>query len=184
MRTFALSTAAFIALLFFEPALGNGTAQALGPSSPCRHVVVAQFTANGDDAAVGALYRFYILPEPGLALFTSFSGRFWKKSVLVPLGDNVWLQAKEQRYLWAGGLHEAVMFTDAFGAFAEGGAGYTSADYAGTARAPEEGWTPILRIGMLAHALGNTLRLEAAYRYADLRSAPENWFYFAVGAAF
>jgi hypothetical protein len=136
---------------------------------------------------LGGTYRFYVLPEAQVALFFSFSGRWWDEVVRVPYSEGIQLQVRETRKLWSFGGHYAVSMNGWLGAFLDAGAGYTFANYDGASLEPEEGWTPLLRVGAtLRYRFGSgpTTRWEVGYRYADLRSVPANWLYLGVGFLF
>jgi hypothetical protein len=157
------------------------------PSVPPRHCFVVEGTVNSDDKGIGVTYRFYVLPETRVAIFGSVSGRFWDEVVRVPYSEGVQLQVRETRELYALGGHYAPFLNGWLGAFLDAGAGYTTARYDGVSLEPEEGWTPLLRVGAtLRFSAGsnNLVLFEVGYRYADLRSVPTNWLHVAVGGSF
>jgi hypothetical protein len=156
------------------------------PGFHFRHSFVFQGTFNSDDASVGVTYRFFVIPDLGLAAFGSISGRFWDEVVRVPFRPGTQLQVRETRELFAFGVHESVPLTGGFGGFLDAGAGYTAANYDGVSLDPEEGWTPLIRAGATLQfrpwsTLETAIRLEIGYRYADLRSVPSNWLYVGLG---
>jgi len=167
----------------------DSTAVARAPARTARHSLLFAGSFNAEDGNIGMTYRFYLFPEQEVALFAAMTARFWDEVIRVPFRPGVLLQVRETRELWMAGIHKSIGGHGPIGGFADIGAGYTTANYDGVSLDPEEGWTLFLRSGAILSLrtdalVGESWRLELGYQYADLRSAPENWLYGALGAVF
>jgi hypothetical protein len=132
---------------------------------------------NADDVALGLAYRHPIATEIGLGLSGGAEVRPYEKAVAYYVRPHFRMQFREIRYLFSLNLDEVLALHPNFGLYGNAGFGYTAADYQGTGRSPEEGWTPVIGAGFYvrvpaAHPLG----LRVGYRYADLRTADTGWF--------
>jgi hypothetical protein len=156
-------------------------------SSPGRHTFLAETHFHSGDVALGLTYRYALVPARFFGAFLHFSLRPFYDARIEEIRPGYKLVFDEFRYLMAVGLEEELPLTRHIGVFAGAGAGYTRADYEGTARAPEEGWTPLTHAGISfripIESEGDGL-VRAGYRYVDLRGDDKNWWYAALGFGF
>jgi hypothetical protein len=152
-----------------------------------RHLLLIEAPVNRDDAFVGGTYRFLASRQLGFGPFVSFDGRSEKFTALQQIGPHLFIQRREARYLGALGLDGSLYLGANAGVFAAVAAGYTFGSYEGTRAEPEEGWTPVFRVGVLGRfrvTADTSPHLRVGYEYADLRSVASNRTYIAVGVEF
>jgi hypothetical protein len=153
-------------------------------TAPHRHAILTEAAANADDIYLGLDYAYTILPGVGLAIGPSFAIRPYRSWVREPLRPHVYLQVHELRYLIGAAATEEVHLFGPFHLYGTLGAAYTAADFEGTAREPDQGWTALLDFGFAARFpvhFTHEWELRLGYRYADLRADETGWISAALG---
>jgi hypothetical protein len=156
-----------------------------GPyDAPHRHAILTGAAANAGDVYLGLEYAYTILPDVGLAIGPSFAVRPYRSWVREPLRPHVFLQLHELRYLIGFAATEEIRLSGPFHLYGTLGAAYTAADFEGTTREPDQGWTALLGAGLAARFpvhRTHEWELRLGYRYADLRADGTDWISAAVG---
>jgi hypothetical protein len=143
--------------------------------------------ANSDDMFLGASGGLALAPELGLGVSLTFLIRPYHEWVRECLRPHVFLQVHETRYAFALQLSETLSLSKLLSAYAAAGMAYTLADYEGTHRTPDEGWTPLLDAGLAVTIVPDPeapLSIRLGYRYAELRADMDNWIYCALAIRF
>lgn len=114
------------------------------------------------------------VPRIGLSAYGAFSGRPFRKKVLVRIGDGQYMQYREHRVQFEAGLDETLLLSDIIGVYARAGVGYTHAWYNGSIRRAPTGATAVFGTGLHvghapASATGGAIRV--GYVYANLKAA-------------
>ena len=154
---------------------------------PCqsrRHAILTEATANADDLYLGASYAYTFLPRLGLAAGGSFAMRPYRDWVRERLRPHVYMQMHEIRYVIGLELSDELAVGGPFSLYTTFGAAYTGADYEGTTRTPDQGWTPILDAGFALNFpvhLTHFWVVRVGYRYTELRADENGWMYVALG---
>jgi hypothetical protein len=162
-------------------------APALAQRQLPRHLFLVEVPVNREEAFLGVAYRFLPSRSVGLGPFLSFQTRPDEtKTVLQRIRPHFFVQREEKRFLGSLGVEHSHYLGAHAGVFAAAGAGYTFGSFQGTRAQPEEGWTPILRAGLLARFGSEETagHVRAGYEYADLRSGVNNRAYLAAGVEF
>ncbi|RPJ40355.1 MAG: hypothetical protein EHM19_13800 [Candidatus Latescibacterota bacterium] len=189
--TIGLSALVFLLLCGPYPAEGKSeegvSLRYGGGDHEVSHALLAECHFQKEDLALGATYRYAILPQRFLGFFLHGSVRPYYDARIEEVRPGYHIVFDEFRWLIAAGLEEELPLTSHIGLFAGGGGGYTFGDYEATSRAPEEGWTPLAQAGVSVRGRideGVEGMFRAGYRYIDLRGDDRNWWYAALGAAF
>jgi hypothetical protein len=152
-----------------------------------RNLVLIEVPVNREDAFLGASYRFLPSRSIGLGPFLSFQTRTDEtKTVRQRVRPHFFIQREEKRHMGTFGVDHSRYLGAHVGAFLAAGAGYTFGSFEGTRAQPDEGWTPVLRAGVLARFgdLETLGHVRVGYEYADLRSGANNRVYLAAGVEF
>ncbi|HMY36335.1 MAG TPA: hypothetical protein PLL93_05110 [bacterium] len=146
---------------------------------------------NYGDLALGGTYRHNINGNQFLGVFGSFYGRPYGKAVLVKAGPRFYFQAKEYRYVIAGGLDKKFWINNKLDLFIGAGIGVTFIDYRGTSSGiidghkleKKEGWTPVVQAGF-SHKFSRFVFIRSGLQYMNMRTIPGLRFYAALGGQF
>jgi hypothetical protein len=148
------------------------------------HSVQLYVPFNDRDVALGIEYDFRPPGAPRLSLFTLFAARPYHKRALERLRPHFALIYREVLYHGGAGLQVTAPICAGVSAHAGAGAAFVFGDFAGTSRAPDDGWTPLLRAGVTYAPPEVPLLMQAGYQHADLKSGGSSWAYFCAGVRF
>jgi len=189
--TICVSAVAVLLLCGSHPAEGGSEEGVVprygGGDAEVPHTLLAECHYQKGDVALGATYRYAAIPDRFFGVFLHVSARPYYDERIEEIRPGFRIEFAEFRWLIAVGVDEDLPLTRHVGVFLGAGAGYTLADYQGTGRAPEEGWTPLAQAGFSFRARIDESALaviRAGYRYIDLRGDDTNWWYAALGVAF
>jgi hypothetical protein len=180
-RRFGCLLIAMLAACVCMPARANPTATD-SPSTYYGSLALESF-ANSDDVFLGASGGLVFAPSLGLGISATFLIRPYHEWVREGVRPHVFLQVHETRYAFAMQLTETQALGECLSVFAGAGMAYTLADYEGTHRSPDEGWSPLLDAGLAATIIRDPqapLSIRLGYRYAELRADSDNWVYCAL----
>jgi hypothetical protein len=157
----------------------------LGRTPPYSYHFGSFGSAFNLDDALGCFQGGWTFWKAGeLALVGGFDWRFFNKRVLVPLGNDTWLQVRERRYWPNIGLEKRYQFSETFGVFAQVRTGWLFGDYKATRRDTNDGFVVMPSAGV-SLTFAKWLLVRAAYQYSPIRNetVPLHRVFLCIGVA-
>jgi hypothetical protein len=157
----------------------------LGRTPPYSYHFGSFGSAFNLDDALGCFQLGWTFWKGGeLALVGGFDWRFFNKRVLVPLGNDTWLQVRERRYWPNIGLEKRYQFSELFGVFAQVRTGWLFGDYKATRRDTNDGFVVMPSVGV-SLTFARWFLVRAAYQYTPVRNetVPLHRVYLCIGVA-